>query len=771
MVRNSSPALLLFVALAGAAVGLGLGLLLGGDDGPAVHAAERDDDARAASVPDDARPAFGEEGLVRPLDGPVERGGEGAATSATGVRQATMDRAVRRTAAPSVEIESGTGVLRGVTTGRDGQPVPGVTVVLTPPQSRETRGKSSDSLRPGERTLTLEETLEREAARWAKKEGASRSVVSGEDGTFVIEGLPEERTFRIKAEAEGWRFRADGPSLVAPGDRVTMIGRPTSVFTLRLTTTTGVPVTEALVNLSGRWYEWSADDPLVSVTRRQVRVSAIAEPFEPHEVGESLVGRWASVEVPVDVAPDGSTVVDLELEPNCIVAGRVEGPRHGNSGVFALPLRPGERFDPTVKVQNARTGGGYSGLYLITGLLPGRHAIGIRDDETSMPISHEIVELVDGLNRVDLVKGEIDRSRCVSVLALGPDGTRLDSVNYGFEWTRDGGERDTEGVRTFDDVEGRDLVSLDNFYSFDIDDWPSGTKMWLYGTCTGYGKVSVPFQIGMAEATLQFEPPCELSVSIDGDYQAGGYSIVVYDASQDTEDPSRLATARQTGRGTRISRSGTVRFRGLAPGPVTVRLERAVRWWGRGLEIDSAAVTLTGRDHQVSLTAATLTDLSVVVTPYEKDRDLSLIVLDETADDGERYVSWAECSEAGRATFRMLPAGEYVLIDRRSGARLDVTLPSPQVTWDLSDYQMEVTVSVSKRDGMLGQWGFQGGDVVTLLDGEALEDDDAILDRLAESSATVTVRRGEQTLELKLPRYPRSERKANPLGGRFFLDG
>jgi hypothetical protein len=39
------------------------------------------------------------------------------------------------------------------------------------------------------------------------------------------------------------------------------------------------------------------------------------------------------------------------------------------------------------------------------------------------------------------------------------------------------------------------------------------------------------------------------------------------------------------------------------------------------------------------------------------------------------------------------------------------------------------------------------------------------MDRLHSDGVTVTVERGEETLEIEIPRYPRKTREGNPLGG------
>jgi len=106
-----------------------------------------------------------------------------------------------------------------------------------------------------------------------------------------------------------------------------------------------------------------------------------------------------------------------------------------------------------------------------------------------------------------------------------------------------------------------------------------------------------------------------------------------------------------------------------------------------------------------------------------------------------------------------------------NGARLDVTLPSGEIRWDLSEHVTKLIVTMSKADGQLAQWGLQGGDLITAIDGDPIEDDGQLLAKLDRDDVTVTVERGEETFELELPRYPRGERGKNPLGGWVYING
>jgi len=725
--------------------------------------------AATASVGTDDRK--GSSALVAPTDSQA-RPGTARAESLQPVPDSVLNRGISRTAAPAVNVAEGDGRIDGVVLDRNGAPIPGVTVFLVPPKAgvNSTR-KASESLGSSQRTRPLDEVLEQAAKDWARSEGLARRTETNSKGEFLIEGLPA-REFTIRAEAEGWRFQVDGPSLVRPGRSVKLEGKPLMSFTLELVASTGASIRKAVINLDGGskgWLEWSAENPVVRSTSARVNVSAVAELYDDLCTNYRVVGGLRSQSVPLHIAEDGSTTLTLELEPDCVLTGRMDGSRHGFTNVFAVQLRDGERFDPTVELKGQRETNGRSGVYVLYNLLPGRYAVGItaNDDEV---MDHQIIDIVDGLNRLDLVRRELDPSRCVAVRAFAPNGARLEDVNYGFEWTRDGENRGAEGVRTFRDVGGVDMVDLDNFYSFDIDSWPDGTTMYLYASCTGFGKKVVPYRLGQRDAEIRFEAPCELEVAIRGDIAGGGYAISVYEADDESEYPSQLGSARQDRGNLRISRAGVARFRGLAPGRVTVKLERTMRWWGSGIPMGEQTLTLTGDEHRVEFQAPKLSDLTVVIAPAEEDRSVSLMVSDPKADNGERSVMWSETNAEGRCVFRSIPPGAYTALDSKTGARLEVTVPSPEIRWDLTGVSAQVLVTISRLDGRLADWGFKGGDVILSMDGEPLKESGDILKHLHSNGATLKVKRGEEELSIEVPIYPRSVRKEQPLGGGFYID-
>lgn len=772
MTRPSAPpALLLFVGLLGALLGAAAAFVF---QSPGIaHASDGLGPVPASAAVDvKARGAKGEqESLVAPSDGPARLKNPRDQGRAV-VPEAVLRRGVSRTAAPTVEVAQGNGRVDGMVLDRRGDPIPDVSVFLVPPKvGVNSRRKASESLGGRDRTRSLDGALEQAAKDWAKSEGLARHTVSDDAGAFVFEGLPD-RDFQIRAEAEGWRFEVDGPSLVRPGRSVQLDGKPLMSFTLNLVSSTGVPIREAVVDLGGGsrgWLEWSLENPVVRSTSARASVSAVADVYEDLCSNRRVVGGLRSQSVPLHIEEDGSTVLDLELEPDCVLTGRMDGSRHGFTTVFAVQLREGERFDPTVELRGHRQANGQSGIYVLSNLLPGRYAVGIQANDNEV-MDHQVVEIVDGLNQLDLTRRELNQGRCVAVRAYAPGGAQLEDVSYGFEWIHEGQDRGSEGVRTFHDVGGVDMVDLDNFYSFDIDKWPDGTTMFLYASCTGFGKAVVPYRLGQREAEVRFEAPCELEVAIRGDIVGGGYAISIYGADNESEYPIQLRTALQDRGAQRISRSGVVRFRGLAPGPVTVKLERTMRWWGGGLPMGEQTLTLSGSEHRVDFQAPKLSDLSLVIAPAEKDRSVSLMMLDPNAEGGERTVMWGETNAEGRCVFRGIPPGTFTAVDSNTGARLEITAPSPEIRWDLTDVSAQVLVTVSRLDGKLAAWGFEGGDLILSMGEEPLKESGDILKHLHGEGATFRVLRGDEELSLEVPAYPRSIRKEEPLGGGFYID-
>lgn len=764
--RSSTPAQLFGLVLVAGIAGFATGFFVRGGDRAPVRA---------------SGPSTGDVTVVRAGSAPVarderfadvERPGTARSSGPSALQRdasdARIEAAVSSVAVPDVQLPSGDGVIRGKIETRDGEPVSEVSVFLVPPRPSVDVARSASMAMTDElRTRTLEETLADAAKRWSESEGLARETTTLGDGTFAFAKVPD-RAFEVRAQRDGWIFERKTPQLVVPEEEVRFEAREMPSFELRLVASDGSAIDEALVaggNVDG-WMAWSRADPTVRVDEMPTQVRAVADVYEL-PVRYPVCSRLVSQSRPVT---EETRSITLELEPTCVLAGTLSGDQHGRNLVFALQLREGASFDPTARLVGHESYWGSSGAFAFAELMPGRYAVGIVGDD-DVPASHRIIEIGFGLNEIDLDKEEYDRSECIAVTTLTPSGKRARNPSYGLEWTREGSDPEREWLQTFTDIDGVDLVNLANLYSLDLDDIPAGTKIWLWATSSGYGKTRVPFSPGTREATLRFEDPCELEVAILGDIRGGGYTVVVQDLLLDRDDPPQLARATQKGSGgqTKINARGIVRFYGLRPGPVAVKLQRSMRWYGNGIPIEEAEVVLSGHEHRVEFQAQEMHDVQVTVTPTTKVRSVQLKIADEEASDGERNVMWSRSTDDGRLTFAALPPGEYTMIDSNTGARMDFSAPCPPIQWDLTGYVVRVSVSVSRQDGRLVEWGLMGGDEVTALNGKGIEEVEDILEHLHDAGATLTVERGGETLEIEVPRYPRDTRNANPLGGRFYI--
>ncbi|MEM6674759.1 MAG: hypothetical protein AAF726_18070 [Planctomycetota bacterium] len=770
----ATPVLLLFLvvtALAGGAIGFVLGRT-GGDS--TVHAAtaslDRKVERRATET---TMPAS----LVRP-DGEARTGRAVQAVRTLPAAQVDPEDLARSIASMSrtVEVESptGDGVIEGRVATEAGDPLGGVDLVLVPSSKGRGTSRSSSSGAFDDAAPSLDEALERAAEEWAKKSGRSLRTRTGSDGRFRLDGVPDER-YILRAEKEGWRFRVLGPSVVAPGDSIEVEAAQAYTVQLALTASDGTPIEEAVLYIDGErkdeWVDWSADEPNLVVADPLVGVRAYSEFIDVAGTNSRSPARLISDELPLDaVAATGSTV-SIELHARCIVVGRLLGnPRTSTGGsVFALALRPGENLDPTMKLNDPVTRYTREGGFVFDNLMPGRHAIGVVG-RSQYPVNFRIVDLVDGVNEVEIERERVDPTNCIVVRSLAPSGRRLENVDYSVEYMKPGQDPDNAWVRTYENVDGVDLLDLDGFDEFDYDSWPSGTRMWLLGRSSVYGSCRVELTAGQRDAELRFETPCELVVTIADFSPDAGCNITIHDVSLGQDDPPRIAMARSAARGSnvRIDRTGTARFVGLAPGPIVVKLGHASRWWGNGAELDSQELTLSGKEHRIELQSVPLSDLSVVITPVQDDESFYLRRKNE---DGEwDYLGWGSTTDDGRLRFRSLPPGAYRVALGENGAHLDVTLPTSEVTWDISDHVTKLIVTISNADGMIAQWGLVAGDRIVSVDGEPVEDREQLLARLNLDDVTVTVERGEETLEIEIPRYPKETRAENKLGGWINLD-
>lgn len=697
------------------------------------------------------------------------------ATSATdrgaredGLAQREIEQALSRTAAPEfAAAPTGTGVIAGRIVDADDQPLAGVRVALHRDVSRRIDAAESGSRMPtSEDGVDLDTALRLAAEDWARTHGGDRTVVTGSDGRFRFDAL-SDCPFRLEPALEGWSFEAEDEKHVWAGDEdVVFTGTRLARLRLELFASGGRVVDEALVSVrhgrDRRQVRWTPDDPYVLFPGGVTRIQARADIFEgraPNEDG--ILAGLVSEEIRTSARPGVDVTERLELFPVAVLWGRVLGDDRIVRPIFAEPLDDGETFDPELGLEDADSHYPNGGSFIFR-LTPGRYAVGVYGEENE-PTDWQVVEVAQGWNEIELERSPADLSRTIRVTPLADDGLRLDDVNYRFEWTVDDGETKSEGMGVHRDVDGVDLIEFDNFGSFDIEDWPAGTRMWLVGQHVSFAEARVPYAQGQTEATLNFVAPTQLFMTLGGFEPGRRVSVEVRLAPKNAADDGRvLAHAAPEHGSPRISPDGRIHFRNLPLGLVEIRLlGGGQHWWGGGAEILRRDLTLTEDDNHLTIDLPALHNLTLEITPEAKHRYLELF----PADDPDADTIMAVGVEDGRARFRGLPAGSYIVKDALTSARLEVSLPTGTVHWDLSNELLAVTITVSDREGWLASQGLEGGDVVTAVDGEPLDPEGEFLDVLRKSAHTLTVLRGDTTVQLEVDRLEIETSDWDRIGG------
>ncbi|MEO1697662.1 MAG: hypothetical protein AAFU73_10225 [Planctomycetota bacterium] len=736
--------------------------------GPPASAATRQAPTRSADPSTDVvRTGDG----LDAVDAPDRALRTGSSSDDGGLVERDIARAVAATPRPEVDAPgTGSMSLVGKVYDKDGRPLAGVRVGAQRATSRLNATAEPASSARNERAdngIDLETALERAAERWAQQHADDRTSTTGDDGGFCIEGLPDA-PFDVEATLEGWSFRMKTKHMPwAGGEPIEFEGTPLSAVRLDVVSADGSRIDEAILSVRprgrNRTVKWTREDPVLRFEGDYARITAYADLFDDRATSDrGILARLVSDGVPVYAPPGEEVSARIELFPQAVLQGRVLGDTKIQRSVFARRLEAGEELERGVAVQDATNSWVNRGVFVMT-LAPGRYAVGLLDDD-SEPIDDVVIEVHEGWNEVVLQQSTVDLSRTIRVVSLAPSGTKLEGVDYEFEWRKNGGERDTEGMGVHRDIEGADLIEFDNFVSFDFEDWPSGTQMWLVGSHSAFGEARCSYAQGQTEATIQFVAPTDLVVELEGAEEGRPVTIQVMQVEDGEEDGERLASATRTSRSPRITGDGRAHFRGLTPGPVQVRvLGGANRWRSRGAELARRDITLGERDNRVRIQIPPAHALDVTLTPVTKSH---YVRIRSREDDENEFFASRSTSDEGYVRFSHLPAGQYVLRDDRSGATLEVTVPTGPVAWNQSGHVTRLAVSISDAEGWLASQGLAGGDVIVAVDGEPYDpESDGLIELLLESGRSVTVEREEETFELELDELSQDVLDDRKLGG------
>lgn len=579
------------------------------------------------------------------------------------------------------ESDRGEGVIAGRVEAEDGGPLAGVQIEVRLWQSSvHASRQASDPRSTISRANSLDHGVAKLERSWAAK-GLVAMATTATDGSFEVTGLRSE-LYSLSATLKGYRIACRGTAAIDPvrfPDRK-FVFDACALHSVRIDIVRRAddsPVDAAVLTLVTyhdiEWVEWTRGNPTVWVATRQFEVQARADPI-PGGV-DSFAAAWVSDSVPVDATTDAK--LTLTLNRTCVVRGRVEGNatvRDDLRAVQAVRLGVGEQFDPSVPVDSPDETYSYEGLFLFDNLRPGRYAICIVDQEL-VPEAHVVVDAVPGIVDVVLQRPALNPSDWMIVKVLTPGGAPVDEPEFSFEFQRSP-ESDVQSIWASQHRQpgGAVLVKTKGEFA----DWPANGSLWLVATSPKYGRARVAVVHDQRVAQLQFLEPCELEVRIQGEFGMGQFVVRVFDEHSNPGDSTEVAVARMRrgdwGSGPIINHQGVVRFRGLSPGRVSVRLDRESLW--SSSYYAEQEIVLGGKDHQLTFVAPSVFELSVRVHPCESSRTVLLFEFD---DDGEESVIGEVVTSAnGRAIFRSLSAGTYVVRDGDTGKRVRVSVPGPE---------------------------------------------------------------------------------------------
>jgi hypothetical protein len=757
--RSTGPASFLLPGLVGLAVGFALAFLV------------------LSGGPPEALPS----GLPR-YDGPVsgetssaDRGGESLSgriarkSTDAGIRDAgysasdaTIEQAIARAEVePEGERRTGLGTetLGGIVVDRRGNPLADVLVVLQPTRNRDPFGKdTSDVGRGTPDDDSLHDELRDHARRWAETRGERVEARTGEDGRFRVQGL-RSVSYNVSAYLEGWLFEVEPDRGVRPGVDVTVLGRPVELLEVDVLLPDGTrPEVAALTffRSSNRWQgsgdtvRWSAAEPTIRLRERDGRVRALADFVRPNV--ENSPARLRSAEYTL-TGDEERIELRLELQPG------LWGELHVADGVFAsgyaikaIPAAKGTNPDRTAfeavddpdRIAYVRDGGG--GVYSLADLDEGAYVLGVF--AAGALILTETVQVGSELTRHDIDVRAPDPANSLHVVCVDSRGTRLRGVSFSMR-SEDGRSFGRRAPAALFDPDGSYWITLDSIVGADEDfDATVAEKgLQLVVMKETWGAVTVPLRSGQREATVTFEEPCRLIVTVVGDVPLGSDEhAAVFLSNAGSE--SGQAIERES---SMVGDDGRAVFEGLAPGAYRVELQvRKSRGWNNRSIAEVEVQLAAGGERTVSLSAPQVFALVVTTTGFKPRVSLTL------APKGDR--EWQNRIETridadGVARFENLVAGTYTLSGEGSSRSIEVTVPTGSVEFVCEKHDC-MRVAISDESGRYYRAGLRAGDLIVAIGGEELGADNlwqTFWEHATKPDRPVVVLRGEERVEVALP--------------------
>lgn len=669
-------------------------------------------------------------------------------------------------AAPRYDIDGGEGVISGTVLTRDGQPLSGVELSLRPSDAPDFV-TSDDEAGKVERWIL--------AARWREANG--RKTWTGDDGSYVFEGLPNRR-WRLSASAEGWKL-----STQAQAWRMSNGGKADYTATA----TGRVPV--AVVRADGT----SFDKARISITQRNGNGSSStnqdwsrAKPYLTLEAGthylqlepesdrlESTKSDEVMVRVETGVPVDEVTLV---ARPVLGIEVRIERPEGmgdpGWSQVSYLRLEQGGDEDPDRLTREGENEGIWRNreAIMLRGLDAGRYLVGLMLNQEI--VDHEIVDLTDKAGAITLAFPEPDTNNSILIEARAPDGSPLPGLSFTHSAEHEGSSS-SGGTNVTKYVDGRYWIAKTGFEEMLAD----GARVTFLTQHETFGRGRATGTVPLPEIlVLEWTPTASVRVRVPGGKtheHAGALSVAVH-STEDGEMHGSSISLKQ------LDSKDEAVINNVATGQARVSLNGEIktgRHMSSSWSLPINEVTIGTGEQVVSATIPALATLTIAFGEDKEDwpRHLQLSGRVQGSSSplsahvwlGDRVIK-----DDGTVEVGPLPFGEYSLTGGMGGQSMKVNVRGDtRVTWE-PESPNAIRVTISDPNGLFASMGFRDGDVIISIDGVSLgEGEEGSLMAfqrifMSKRKATATVLRGsgQTEVEMNLSRMRRA--RSNP-GGDF----
>lgn len=544
----------------------------------------------------------------------------------------------------SDEPVRGAGVISGRATDLRGRPLSGVLIVAEP-FAEEVWSKSS-KIPVAPPVVSLERQVREYAARTAGARRRSRRARTGNDGTYLLPGLPDGK-YLVRAYAEGHRVdtqRGHFQAVAESGDSVDFVARAIARIPVAVTFEDGsVPErawlrwkrTTATGGSRAASEDWTTRSPWIELEEGNYTLSASAADRSRAQSAPSSFSVRAGVEPP-------EVSFRIERKPGLrVTAVPPEGFAKIGPKIYVMRFSgaepPAEDLLRSSRVRS-HDDSNHRNVTRYFNLEPGRYLVGAERSAGAGFCIKQVVDVTRAAQEVTLQLPEPDPAHHLLVRATDPEGTTLPRVGWGMAhhsqygwrhygakgWRRDDGVTFVVIPAEVKGVEGERLVTArhDSY---------------------GFAEAAIA---GAGVTTLRFAEPAFVDATLEG-YAGSGFEGR-FDVYIHHPHLGYLA------RGKQPDGKGAVQFGPLQPGSYLLGLDKPDALHGNP-KLAAEGVTLRSGRQRVSLAIPPLHSLRVRWRGEGKPGYILRGLDDSSA------MFHAAVDDEGTGLFRDVPPGRYVI--------------------------------------------------------------------------------------------------------------